>query len=117
MNDLLRVVGAEWRQMTDEDKAPYQREHERAKERYLREKEEYDQHGTSSGAAGRGAPAVQTKKMENGDDDGEEEDEEEDDEEEEEDTTLLPKKENAADADSDEDGDTMTSTWDRKGIA
>lgn len=82
VTEMSKIIGAEWRQMSDDDKAPYQREHERAKERYLREKEEFDQHGTTgTGGAATAKPSL-AKRMENGaDDDEDEEDEEGDDDE------------------------------------
>ena len=48
VTEMSKIIGAEWRQMSAEEKAPYQREHELAKERYLQEKRKFDENGSLS---------------------------------------------------------------------
>jgi hypothetical protein len=81
------LKGAEWRQMSAEEKQPYQEEHERAKERYLKEKEIFDQHGVLPSNLSTNTVSVKPKSDSELTLDEDEEDDEE--EEEEEDSTCV----------------------------
>jgi len=75
--DLIRAAGEAWNQLSDAEKAPYNKKHEEEKKKYEAAMANYAAGGTSAKKAKMSAPVE-----ENGDDDDDDEDDDDEDEEE-----------------------------------
>ena len=87
MTELSKILGAEWRKMTDEEKARYVEMEKKERDSYEEKKKHYQKTGGTAQPAkkGRGRPKKQKVSEEEEEDDDDDDDEVEDEEEGEED--------------------------------
>ncbi|MGI4416839.1 hypothetical protein ACR2V2_25955, partial [Klebsiella pneumoniae] len=88
VGDIAKILGKQWKEISDSDKAKYEKKAQTEKARYQKELAEYKRSGGGASPAKKGRPAKKApppKRVEEEDDDDEDEDEEEEEEEEDED--------------------------------